>query len=643
MKLQVSNKNLLQKVQQLAQEKDGINIHLQPESNEIWPPEMEITLIKEEFRSKEIEWKNALSMAQIKYNKMKERCRGFMMEVREKEKDIEFYQERADVDESDMIMLRGRILEQKDLIEELGERERERERDEVKQGVALDSLQEDTTGTEKVQVDDEKLTELQNQVQGLEKHNAMAKEQLQELGAKWKSRREEMQQLMQKEQDKIRALQERLSEASAEKSVVEIKLEQQTSKALALALTLEESESLRNSTESSSGEKEELAKIRVLEEQLSKSSSETKMVEAKLELTLNDLESLRNSTEHSSVEKEQKDKIRALQEQLSKSSSERSKTEEKLEQTLNDLKSLRNSTEHASVEKEGQNAMAKEQLEELGAKWKNRLGEMQQLMQKEQDKIRALQKQLSESSTEKSIVEAKLEQTLNQLESLRNSTEHASLEKEELAKQLSTESLEIATAAVRQAEEKEIELQKKLNRAQKQLHFSEMENTGLKDKLTELELDGIGKVKEANVESRAQEEKGMNGQIEDLKRQLASANARYDSQSSKEASLQESLSKELRQHSAEMDTERLKWDVKLSEQQKKYDSRVEELESEIKDLMEASHKGSEQLVDTDALTLPGNAASASNVTITADIEMVPIRQKRLGRLFNRVKSIWKKK
>ena len=413
-KLQSSNKNLLDKIKELQQERDGI--HYQPQSDEIWPPEMEVEVIKKEFQSKEAEWENALNMAQVKYQKLRKRCQELAEEVSLKDADIAFYQERAEVDESEMVLLRKEVGEREEYVTSL-----EEERDEL-QKMLQEKDDMNTTEVSKTQNEsntddtqeavDGKLTQLQNQIDVLTEQNIKAKEQLLELGAKWKNRREEMEMLIMKEQDKIIALQEKLFIAESE-----IHLQQEKN------------------------------------------------------------------------------------EQLSK-----------------------------------------------------------------------------------------------EFDALQNSTSLVSIEKEILAKQMSKESLEIATAAVRQAEEREKELKKKLKRSQTQLEKARDESDCFEDKISKLEAQ-INEIQKTAEKLEKTEEL-----VEKLETQIEVVE----------------------------NTERLKWEKRLSDQENEYERRVQELESQIEDM--ACNNSVKQIVD---LTVVKNDAR--------EISILPIsRPKRLRRLANRIKSLVKK-
>ncbi len=403
-KLQSSNKNLLEKIKELQQERDGM--HVRPQSDEIWPPDLEFQVIKEEFRSKEVEWENALNMARVKYQKIKSRYLKLAEESMAKDADIAFYQDRSKVDESEISFLTKEVEQRDELIAEI-EKEKEElqemlEKQKVEMSNVIELDKEKSSSGDDIEHDHEKLKALQIQVDALTAQNAEAKAQLLELGSKWKSRREEMELLILKEQDKILALQEQLHDS-------EIK-----------------------------------------------------------------------------------------------------------EQSL------------------------KEQYEKLSEEFK----------------------------------------------SFQNSTQLASTEKENLAKQMSKESLEIATAAVRQAEEKERSLKKKLKRAIAQLEDSKTENGDLSNRVSDLEsqLEQVQELK--------QKENEASGLVKKLKMQI----------------------KEIE------NSESAEWEKRLSIQEADYNERIEELQLQIQELKDSVEKDE-----------------------TREIVVLPVQEtSRLRRFANRIKSVVKK-
>jgi chromosome segregation ATPase len=126
-KLQVSNRNLLDKVHQLQHEKEGMHIGTQSEA--LWPPEMEMEVLREEFNSKEMEWQNTLETALWKYTKLRNdyldvnmKLQQLMQEVADTEEKVLYYEERAKVDDNEINELRKDVEEKEKLLVSMKER-----------------------------------------------------------------------------------------------------------------------------------------------------------------------------------------------------------------------------------------------------------------------------------------------------------------------------------------------------------------------------------------------------------------------------------------------------------------------------------------------------------------------------------------
>lgn len=221
---------------------------------------------------------------------------------------------------------------------------------------------------------------------------------------------------------------------------------------------------------------------------------------------------------------------------------------------------------------------------------------MEILIVKEQDKIIDLQEKFFSAESEIHLQQEKNEQLSKEFDALQNSTSLVSIEKEILAKQMSKESLEIATASVRQAEEREKELKKKLKRSQTQLEKARDESDCFEDKISKLEAQ-INEIKKTAEKLEKTEQL-----VEKLETQIKVVE----------------------------NSERLKWEKRLSDQENEYERRVQDLESQIEDM--ACNNSEKQIVD---LTVVKNDAR--------EISISPIsRPKRLRRLANRIKSFVKK-
>ncbi len=207
-KLQSSNKSLLSKVQELKNERNNIFLQVEEANKwkqELWPPEMDVKLMKEEFKTKELEWENSLNVAQKKYSDLKDRVNRLMFDVEERDADIRFYQERSEVDESEIKYLQGLVTKF--------------------QGRLEDVTKGDTSSSDK-SVEDGQLEEMRRLIADLEEQNVIARDQFQELNAQWKTRREEMQRIISTTQNKVLSLETDLEQTKLEKDQIQIVLDQ---------------------------------------------------------------------------------------------------------------------------------------------------------------------------------------------------------------------------------------------------------------------------------------------------------------------------------------------------------------------------------------------------------------------------------
>ena len=226
-----------------------------------------------------------------------------------------------------------------------------------------------------------------------------------------------------------------------------------------------------------------------------------------------------------------------------------------------------------------QNAIAEDEIREIGIQWEARVDNMQKLVEKEQDKIISLQDQLTTVEIERSVQDENYRQLLQEHQSLKNSTILESAQKDIENK----ESLEIATAAVEQAKGKEKELKEKLGSVEKELLLSAKEKNNIESKILALE-----KVRDNEAKSQALILK-LQEQIREIE-----------------------------------NSERLKWERKLEDQENDHKQRIEELELQIKSMTEINREASDQIDES------------------LQLVEVPIpRQKRLKRLASRIKSVLK--
>ena len=263
----------------------------------------------------------------------------------------------------------------------------------------------------------------------------------------------------------------------------------------------------------------------ILISDIAKLEDKLKEYEEKSTADTNDIASLKREMESKeSFILELNGKIRELEQALDEQVQNMSDTLAKqdaadLDQNLSlkELETLSEQVESLTA----QNVQLKNQLKDLGDKWKSRREQLEGEISKMADLDNSLQTKVVTLEQEKTSVEKQLENTSSELKSLQSTSEAKLMEKEDLAKQLSKESLEIATAAVRQAEEREMKLKKKLKRSQKTVDDISIENAELKGSIEKLTED-LKAAKEASYEQA----EVMAQTIDALQSELLNANTR---------------------------------------------------------------------------------------------------------------------
>eukprot|EP00979_Chaetoceros_neogracilis_P010778 scaffold2594_cov135-Chaetoceros_neogracile.AAC.1 len=200
------------------------------------------------------------------------------------------------------------------------------------------------------------------------------------------------------------------------------------------------------------------------------------------------------------------------------------------------------------------NALAQQQSQQQTIQGNEQRDELQRDLLLKNDRIQASQKELVEIQEQQGILVEQRNGAVGEMEMLRNSTEAASLVQLEMelrdvaitaaAADANKESLEIATAAVRQAEVRSEGLQMELNRTLREL----------KDSRT-----GFGKDREliATLRRDGRKQVQMGGRIDGLQLELQAANDRYGEAMRNVTSLNDALMKERRLVVERSEAERL--------------------------------------------------------------------------------------
>lgn len=190
-------------------------MHISTDSDELWPPEMEMEVLREEFNSKEMEWENALETAHWKYTRLRDeyldvqmKLQELMQEISDAEEKATYYEERAAIDDNEINGLRAQIEEKEELIENLKSRD----------------LNDDITK----KVMESKLEELEGKVADLEAQNESAKVFIQDLRETSKQKRESIEQIIMNEREKNRKAMNNLKSTQAANIELEAELKKTT-------------------------------------------------------------------------------------------------------------------------------------------------------------------------------------------------------------------------------------------------------------------------------------------------------------------------------------------------------------------------------------------------------------------------------
>jgi Chromosome segregation ATPases len=424
-RLQKSNKSLLEKLEHLQHEKDGI--HVKDTEADVWPPDMQIQLIKDEFEAKEAQWKNALRIGHAKYLKAKEDNKRLVTIIEERDKDIRFYDERAKVDESATNLLQEQIGTKDDLIKDL-EKEIGELKESMEMAAAVMGKNETQLNAKDNLVNDLKIeiSELKESMEMTATANGKIDAQLVLKDDLIKELENEISKLKESVEMSVAALKENDIQLSAKDNLIK-ELENEISE---LKETMEMSAAAMKENEIQLSAKDNL--IKELENEISELKKHTEMPAA----------SMGDNERENIVLKED---------------------------VLDKVEQLAIAQEKIKVQEE-QLSLAKLRLTKLGDRWKNRREELQQIIEQKSQDVSGLRTQLNIMQIEKISLEDSLRRAQQEIDSLRSTVKmNETLADNFHAEEKSwMESVEIASAAVKQAEEREKKLKEELDNALEQ-------------------------------------------------------------------------------------------------------------------------------------------------------------------------------
>ena len=236
-KLQSTNRKLLTKIKTIQEETTGRYLN-ENDKEMIWPADMEVDMIRNEYAAKEAEWERALQLAQKKFKKMKDNAVSAVTKVQELQDEIDFFQERAQVDEAEMVKMRKTLKERNEILndaqveindlqatlEEMQKVNLSLEETNKKLNGIIASMQEkevndirsSNKGRSNVSESDENVEAMKWKEQSIR-----ARKKLEELGNKWKERREDMEMIIVEQRSTIRELETVLGKTENEKTDLE--------------------------------------------------------------------------------------------------------------------------------------------------------------------------------------------------------------------------------------------------------------------------------------------------------------------------------------------------------------------------------------------------------------------------------------
>lgn len=193
-------------------------MHISTESQEIWPPELQISILREEFQTKEQEMQNTIQNAHWKYTKLRDnhyelhlKLQDLEQQLQESNDQIMYLEEKSNIDEMEINGLRDEVEEKIMMIEDLkvdGWLVGGRDVDDNVNIDVDDSNNNDRDGNElKLQ---NKVAELEAVITELEEQNAKAKEYIKDLTQMSRKKREQIQFVVMQEKVKNERIEENL-------------------------------------------------------------------------------------------------------------------------------------------------------------------------------------------------------------------------------------------------------------------------------------------------------------------------------------------------------------------------------------------------------------------------------------------------
>lgn len=240
-KLQSTNRQLLTKIKSLQDETTGSYVGEDGKQN-IWPADMEVDMIRNEYAAKEAEWERTLQLAQKKFKKMKDNAVSAVTKVQELQDEIDFFQERAQIDEAEMVKMRKTLKERNEILndaqieindlqtalEEMQNVNSSLEETNKKlNGVIISMQKKESEAIRLSKKGPSNVSEGNENDEALKwkEQSVRARKKLEELGNKWKERREDMEIIIVEQRATIRELEAALGKSENDKMDLEKSLQ----------------------------------------------------------------------------------------------------------------------------------------------------------------------------------------------------------------------------------------------------------------------------------------------------------------------------------------------------------------------------------------------------------------------------------
>ncbi len=407
-------------------------MHISTESQEIWPPELQISILREEFHTKEQEMQNTIQNAHSKYTKLRDNHYELHLKLQELEQQLQesndqimYLEEKSNIDEMEINGLRDEVEEKIMMIEDLKADGWLEGGSDVDENVdVVDSNHNDREGNElKLQ---NKVAELEAVINELEEQNAKAKECIKDLTQMSRKKREQIQFVVMQEKVKNERIEENLKFHQHENA----ELLKQLDKA---------KEELKLAQEAIEKEKEEALQQKEEEERAKLFSKES-------------LEIATNAVRQAEVREGE------LKKQLKKANKKIEDEEEKNKALLEEIEELKSSTQQLkdslrdSIEEEMDQYDNDMKLLALENDWKFQVNDLSTKLQAAQD---SRQVQVRQELRMRQVFDETVQRYKVQLETVRSNWEEKfekqKMECSSLAHQLKTEIMTLNNSLMSQA------------------------------------------------------------------------------------------------------------------------------------------------------------------------------------------------